>query len=123
AAAPAFETVRMMGSSTGFNRSQFSGSRFSTHAALAVGLARLGLPRSAFRHAEADLGRGLLDELSPDDPDASAAAAALLQVRKLDERLLPLLGRSTLPREQRRLRDELLQERRTLLAGVARRAA
>jgi CHAT domain-containing protein/Tfp pilus assembly protein PilF len=123
AAAPTAEAFRLLAASTGFDRAQFAGARSTTHAALAVGLARLGLPRSAFRHADAALARGLLDDLSPANPDASAVEAARLQLRSLDDRLLPLLGQSELSAEQRLLRDELVQRRRDLLAGVAQLAA
>jgi CHAT domain-containing protein len=122
-AAPAAEVVRVLASASGFDRAQFAGARFSTHAALAAGLAGLGMPRAAFRHAEANLGRGLLDELVGGDPDASAAVAARSQLRRLDERLLPLLGRSALPEEQRRLRDQMLGQRRAVLAEMAQVAA
>jgi tetratricopeptide (TPR) repeat protein len=123
AAAPAAEATRLLASSGGFDRAQFAGSRFSASAALAVGLARLGLPRAAFRHAEASLARGLLDEVAPGEAAASALEAAGRQLRSLDERLLPLLERSALPAEQGRLRDDLLRQRRALEARVAQAAA
>jgi hypothetical protein len=45
------------------------------------------------------------------------------QVRRLDDLLLALLGRSDLPAEKRRVRDELLRQQAALLAGLARRGA
>jgi CHAT domain-containing protein/tetratricopeptide (TPR) repeat protein len=123
AAAPAAEASRVAASASGFDRAQFAGARFSSHAALAAGLARLGWPRSAFHHAEAALARGLLDALADGDPEAAEAVAAQQEVRRLDERLLPLLGRSDLPADQAAQRDGLVRQRRALLARVTRLAA
>jgi tetratricopeptide (TPR) repeat protein len=123
AAAPAAEAARVAASASGFDRAQFAGARFSTHAALAAGLARLGWLRRAFRHAEADLARGLLDALADGDPEAAEAVDAQQQARRLDERLLPLLGRSDLPADQAAQRDELVRQRQALLARVTQAAA
>jgi tetratricopeptide (TPR) repeat protein len=121
-AAPVHEAVRGLTSSGGFGRAQFAAANAPTHEALAVGLAATGLPRLAFRHAEAHHARGLLDDLfggagAAGDEDARG------RLRRLDERLTPLLTSSDLPAERRRLRDELLRQRRSLLAERARQAA
>jgi CHAT domain-containing protein len=72
----------------------------------------MGRPNEAFAHAEAGLARALLDELG----GALAESADLLaQVRSLDRRLLPLLTSAKLSEGQKRLREELTEQRRGLL--------
>jgi tetratricopeptide (TPR) repeat protein len=117
------EASRGLTASAGFDRAGFAGSRFSTRAALAVGLARLGYPRSAWRHAEADLARGLLDDIGGADPGLAEAAPLRALARSLDARLLPLVTRSDLPDEQRRLREELLRQSRRVQHRLARLSA
>jgi tetratricopeptide (TPR) repeat protein len=117
------ETSRGLATSAGFDRATFAGSRFSTQVALAVGLARLGYPRSAWRHAEADLARGLLDDIGGADPSLAEAAHLRALARSLDARLLPLLTRRDLPDEQRRLREQLLRQSRQVNHQLARLSA
>jgi tetratricopeptide (TPR) repeat protein len=59
------EAARVLRAETGFERAQGSSRDISAQSALAVGLATLKQPVNAFRHAEASLARGLLDDLSP----------------------------------------------------------
>jgi tetratricopeptide (TPR) repeat protein len=120
-AAPLQEVVRASATSAGFDRSRFAVHGTSTRINLAIALARLGMPRSAYRYAEANLARGLLEDLGAGQEDMAAAEASRLE--KLDERLEPLLGRADLNAAQRGLHDELLRQRREVLAGRSRRLA
>jgi tetratricopeptide (TPR) repeat protein len=120
---PEQEVARFHIASTGFERS-FTSSTGHSHALLAAGLARLGQPRNAFRHAEFALARGLLDDLASSDPSERDRIANLAaELKSLGHRLVPLLGLDTLPREQLDLRDRLLLRRRNAEANLARLAA
>src|SRR5262249_40359886 len=85
---------------------------------------RLKEPRRAWQHAEADLARGLLDDMGG---ALGEDAALLVQLRQLDERLLPLLGLRQLTLDQQRLRQDLTRQRshvfRRLAADLAARSA
>jgi CHAT domain-containing protein/Flp pilus assembly protein TadD len=90
--------------------------------------ARLHRPADAWAAAEAGLARGLLDDLAaqvalPTDPEAArrqrdrAARQAVLQ-----RELIPLLVRANLNDDQRRRRDQLVQDRAKLDEDSAREA-
>lgn len=96
----------------------------SPHSPLALGLARLGQPCNVFRHAEADLARGLLDDLARDDPaNARRLEALSRRLRALDERLVSLFGQGKLSAKQQRLRQELEQQCRGVTGELSRLAA
>src|SRR5262249_53077343 len=59
---PGLEVARFHKAPSGFDRARASADSGPAHALLAVGLARLGQPGNAYRHAEASLARGLLDD-------------------------------------------------------------
>jgi tetratricopeptide (TPR) repeat protein/CHAT domain-containing protein len=119
ASSPAREVIRFHLASSGFGRAVAAGEKASPQALLALGLARLGQPRQAFRHAEAGLARALLDDLAPDSPPAVQSA----RLRNLEERLLPLFARDDLSPEQRQLRTELARQHREAAAALTREAA
>ncbi len=83
------EAARAMRADTGFERAQGGMADISVQAALAVALAQLQQPRNAFRHAEASLGRGLLDDLAGLSQSQRQRAADL---RVLMAKLEPLLA-------------------------------
>jgi tetratricopeptide (TPR) repeat protein len=114
AALPGLEASRFHAAVTGFDRAVASGRRLSSHALLALGLARLGQPRNAFQYAEASLARGLLDDLAAGSGDRQHLEDLAVRLAALEARLLPLLGveKPTVP--QHRLLEELLAQRRSL---------
>jgi tetratricopeptide (TPR) repeat protein len=117
-----FETGRLEASKTGFDRSLFRAGENSPRAELAAALVRLGKPAEAWRHAERDLARGLLEDLLP--AQASPADAERFQrLRRLDEAVVPLIARAGLDAEQKKQLAALSQERDGLLDEVAREAA
>jgi CHAT domain-containing protein/tetratricopeptide (TPR) repeat protein len=123
ASLPGQEVARFHGAATGFDRATAATSHASPHAMLAAGLAALGQPVNAYRHAEHALARGLLDDLSsvpPADRDRLTALGA--EVRALEVRLVPLLARANLSDEEKALRDQL-QSRRGQLEGELGRLA
>jgi tetratricopeptide (TPR) repeat protein len=124
ASLPGQEATRFGRAETGFDRALAATDHHSPRALLAVGLARLGQSRNAWRHAEASLARGLLDDLAGDD---SAHAARLRSLderqRSLDQRLLHLWGLGKRAPDQERLREELLKQLRALRAERARLTA
>jgi tetratricopeptide (TPR) repeat protein len=109
---------------TGFQRALFNALRDSPRPLLAACLARLGRPLEAWQHAEADLARGLLDDLAArsEKPDQSAATLNA-RLNWLDSLLVPLLAADKLSAEQRKRRDGLVRQRRSLLAARGKRAA
>src|SRR5205085_1143324 len=90
---------------------------------LVVHLLRLKEPLRAWEHAEADLARGLLDDLSPSAEPGAEDSAKLARVDGLNKALLPLLTREELTREELQERAALTQERADLLAQLARAVA
>jgi tetratricopeptide (TPR) repeat protein len=105
--------------SAGFDRAIADTEKASPHAVLAAGLARLGQPRNAFRHAEFALARGLLDDLTGTyTADRDRFAVTTAHLRSVDEQLVPLLGRFALSAEESALRDRLSQRRRALEADL-----
>jgi tetratricopeptide (TPR) repeat protein len=124
ASLPGQEAARFHTAGSGFDRAVATATKASPRAALTVGLVRLGQPCNAFRHAEASLARALLDDLASSGQDeARALARGSGQLRALDARLLPLLGRGDLGEDQRLLRGELIARRRGLLTDLTRLAA
>jgi CHAT domain-containing protein/Tfp pilus assembly protein PilF len=109
------ESARVLRADSGFDRAQGDTRRISVQSALAVGLANLKQPRNAFRHAEASLARGLLDDLSP-LTSAEVARAEQLRWRltKLDPLLASFSGRARLSDEQKAQQETLKQEYRRL---------
>ncbi len=101
---------------SGFDRALLGAGFFTPRDGLVLAHARLGEAGPAWDHAEASLARGLLDDLSG---SLTEDTALLGQVRQLDQRLLPLLGRADLSADQARLRDELSQQRRSLQKRLA----
>jgi tetratricopeptide (TPR) repeat protein len=121
---PDQEAARFFSGSTGFDRALTFTSRESPHALLAVGLARLGQPRNALRHAELSLARGLLDDLTGPDPAERERIGSLTrELDTLGERLAPLLGLAVLSEAQRTQRDQLVHRRRQLETERARLAS
>jgi CHAT domain-containing protein/tetratricopeptide (TPR) repeat protein len=120
ASRPSLEAARIHLSASGFGRSLAGARSPNPHAALAIGLARLGQPGNAFRAAEGGLARGLLDDLAAPAGNDSQEDAALL--RRLDGRLIALYGKA-LTAGQRELREELTRQRRLVLSRLAQRAA
>src|SRR5262249_43693541 len=86
---------------------------------LAVGLARLGQPGNAFRHAEAFLGRGLLDDLAPGSATRQRLKELSARLTSLYHQFLPLVPLPSPARPQRSLREQLSQKRRSLAAQIA----
>jgi hypothetical protein len=124
ASLPGQEAVRFHAAPSGFDRAVAVGRVVSPHQLLALRLAHLQQPADAFRHAEASLARGVLDDLASDSP-AKARQAASLRSRldRLDQQLVPLFGLATVSTDQNALRDELVRQRRETLADLARLAA
>jgi tetratricopeptide (TPR) repeat protein len=124
ASLPAQEAARFHTASSGFDRAIASAGKQSPHAMLAVGLALMGQPGNAFRHAEFTLARGLLDDLAGADPAERQRIAALSdELRRVRARLAPLLARPALSDAQSALRDRLNSRRRELESELARLAS
>jgi tetratricopeptide (TPR) repeat protein len=121
ASLPGQEAARFHLAASGFDRALARSRLVSPHELLAVGLARLGQPRNAFRHAEASLARGLLDDLAA-PAEQSHLASLSAHLKTLDDKLLPLYGKSSLSKDQKRLRDEINRQRRGVLAEKSRLA-
>ncbi len=122
ASLPGQEAARFHAAPSGFDRA-LAARRTSPHRLLAEGLARLKQPGNAFRHAEASLARGLLDDLARSDPAGARRIEALsARLRVLDASFVSLFGRGALSAEQQRLREELARQRRSLSAELARLA-
>jgi tetratricopeptide (TPR) repeat protein len=114
------DTGRLARASTGFDRALVGANYLTPRQGLVLVHARLKEPSLAWQHAEADLARGLLDDLGGAlDENASMRA----QRKKLDERLLPLLTSGKLSEDQQRLRQELTAQRRDLLTRMAKDGA
>jgi CHAT domain-containing protein/tetratricopeptide (TPR) repeat protein len=121
ASLPGQEAARFHRAASGFDRA-LGGYGPSPHALLALGLARQGEPGRAFAHAEASLARALLDDLAPAGKHADLAALER-ELRRLDRRLLPLLGRVKLAAPEKKLREGLLAEHRAVRSRLARLTA
>jgi tetratricopeptide (TPR) repeat protein len=112
-----YDAGRLARASSGFERA-LAGARFLTpREGLVLAHLRLTEYALAWQHAEADLARGLLDDLGG---ALSEDASLLARVQQLDTRLLPLLVLAQPTAEQARLRDDLGRQRRVLQARLAR---
>ena len=109
---------RSRASTSGFDRSLYRVRLVPPRSALAACLLRLGRPLEAWRHAEADLARGLLDDLLP-PAESTADARRRARLGQLDRALLPLLAIEKPNAEQLERRNSLARERDTLLAEQA----
>jgi hypothetical protein len=108
---------RLARAATGFDRSVWGAGYLSPRQGLVLAHAALKEPVLAWQNAEADLARGLLDDLG----DRLAEDAALLrQLKKLEERLLPLVSSSQLDDTHKQLRDDLSEQQRQLRTRLAR---
>jgi tetratricopeptide (TPR) repeat protein len=119
AAAKSQDAARLLAAFTGLER---TGAQRSARPALAAVLARLGLSAEAWQHLEADLGRGLLDELAARQ-DRRLAPGDRARLRELTAELgrLDRLVESTpkgLDHAERARRFQELQRQRTL-DGIA----
>jgi tetratricopeptide (TPR) repeat protein len=123
ASLPAQEAARFHLATSGFDRSIATSDQDSPHALLALGLARLGQPGNAFRHADAALARGLLDDLAENPAHSARLLSLAAALRSVEARLLPLLGRAALSAEQKSQRDELSRQQRRLSSELAQLAA
>ncbi len=121
AALLAVDQSRLASATSGFERSLFRARHLGPRAGLAVAHALLKEPDRAWQHAEEDLARGLLDDLvaSPDRPDQGLK----LRLRQLDDQLLPLLRPGKPSDEQKRLREQLSRQRRSVLEQLGKLAA
>jgi tetratricopeptide (TPR) repeat protein len=110
---------RLARASSGFDRALRGADLLTPRQGLVLAHARLKEPGLAWQYAEADLARGLLEDLGALDEDKALAA----QLRRLDERLLPLLASAKLNDDQKRLHRELSGQRRDLLTRLAKDVA
>ena len=120
------EWGRLQASRTGFDRSLHNVGFISPRSALAACLVRLGKPLEAWQHVEADLARGLLDDLLlTDRSSAGTDVDRRARLQRIDQALFPLLTLEKPDAGQVRQREALTGERDTLLgelaAGAARR--
>lgn len=110
------EAAHRQVAASGFDRELSRTRQATPQALLAMGLARHGQPRNAFRHLEASLARGLLDDsASTSVSEAGTMAALVVRLNRLDDQLLPLVGRQGLSPDQRGLREELTSQRHRVL--------
>ncbi len=123
AALRGYESGRLDSHAAGFDRSVYlSAHRIAPRAALAALLARHAQPRQAWRFAEANLARGLLDDRGP-APSSASRASRLALLAQLDARVVHLLGLPRPSPEQRRQLRAVERQRRGLLAEMAREKA
>jgi CHAT domain-containing protein/tetratricopeptide (TPR) repeat protein len=111
---------RQAAAPAGFDRSLFAATQTQPRLLLSCLLAADGKASAAWRHAEAHLARGLLEALSGTKQGENLSSGELA---KLDARVVPLLGVEKPTAEQRKQRDDLVSQRRALLAAQARRVA
>jgi CHAT domain-containing protein/tetratricopeptide (TPR) repeat protein len=117
---PAAEAARYHVAASGFDRAQATSDQQSSRAALAVGLARLGQPVNAFRHAEADLARGLLDDLTAPSEDVGRSRSLRESLRRIDERLLRSLEKGEPSGRDNKQLEDLSRQRLAVLSEMAR---
>ena len=116
------ECGRIQAAASGFDRALFRAGHLSPRGALSACLVRLGKPVEAWQHAEADLARGLLDDLLP-SAETTADADRRARISKLDQTLLSLLSLEKPDEEQVKRREALAKERDSLLVELAANAA
>src|SRR5262249_8804488 len=116
-----YDAGRLSSAASGFARSRFRADYRSPREILALIHARMNRAEQAWRYAEDNLARGLLEDLNrATDP---LEISIRNQVSKLDESLLPLLGTTKLSEDQKRLREQLSRQRQDLLDLLTKRAA
>jgi tetratricopeptide (TPR) repeat protein len=120
---PGQEVARFHSAPSGFDRAVATSRGLSPQVLLALGLVRLHQPAAAFRHAEAGLARGLLDDLAELTPEAGRIAALRDRLDSLDRQWLSLFGHDILSADQQALRERLADQRRQTIAQLARLAA
>jgi tetratricopeptide (TPR) repeat protein len=116
------DLARLDSARSGFDRAAFQATRSPVRRFLAAALLRLGKPLEAWEQVEADLARGLLDELAAPDGEGPSSGPLPARLKLLDARLVALMGRAEPSPEEKRRRDELARERRRVLAELARQA-
>jgi tetratricopeptide (TPR) repeat protein len=114
------DVARHSAAPAGFDRSLFAATQAQPRLLLACLLAREGKHAEAWRHAEAHLARGLLEALSGTKQAEDLHSSELA---KLDERIVALLGLEKPTAQQQKERDDLVRQRRALLAAQAPRMA
>jgi tetratricopeptide (TPR) repeat protein len=114
------DVSRHSAAAAGFDRSLFAATQAQPRLLLACLLAGEGKAAEAWRHAESHLARGLLEALwggrEREESDSGELA-------KVDARIVTLLGVAKPGAEQKKERDDLVEQRRALLAARARRVA
>jgi CHAT domain-containing protein/tetratricopeptide (TPR) repeat protein len=111
---------RHSAAAAGFERSLFAATQGEPRILLACLLAAKGKAAEAWRHAEAHLARGLLEALTPTISVGAADKERAAELARLEEQVVPLLGKEKLTGEQEKERDDLLNRRRRLQAEMAR---
>jgi tetratricopeptide (TPR) repeat protein len=104
----------------GFDRSLFAATQTQPRLLLSCLLAAEGKATEAWRHAEAHLARGLLEALSAGKQAEDAGSGELA---KLDARIVAVQGLEKPTAQQQKQRDDLVSQRRALVAARARRVA
>jgi tetratricopeptide (TPR) repeat protein len=98
---------------SGFDRALFRTNAFSPRAGLALCLIASNKHAEAWHHAESDLSRGLLDDLSSDKESADELALRA-EIDAINKQLVPFLISSKLEADASKQRESLLQQRKTL---------
>jgi CHAT domain-containing protein/Tfp pilus assembly protein PilF len=111
------EFGRFHAGNSGFDRSRFKSGFLPLRHGLAACLVHDGKPHDAWMHAEAYLGRGLLEDLDASKVDADRERLA--QIEALNATIVPLLAREELPESDRKLRDSLVAQRARLDVELA----
>jgi CHAT domain-containing protein/tetratricopeptide (TPR) repeat protein len=114
------EVGRLNAGHSGFDRSLFQANVFLPREGLAACLVRQGKAAEAWAQAEADLARGLLEDLNTDR--TSEDREGLTRIQAINARLMPLLARQELDPTDHKLRDALLGQRANLEAEMAKAA-
>jgi CHAT domain-containing protein/tetratricopeptide (TPR) repeat protein len=114
------EFGRLNAGLSGFDRSLFRAEHLSPRVGLAACLVREGKPAEAWAMAEANLARGLLEDLDADN--AGEDRERLSRIQAINARLVPLLAPNDLSQADRKRRESLLEERVKLEAELAKAA-
>jgi CHAT domain-containing protein/tetratricopeptide (TPR) repeat protein len=121
---PGQEAARFCRAASGFDRAIASAEHIDPQQLLAAGLAVLGKPAAAFRHAEAALSRGLLDDLAfSTSTDGKRLETLQSELAGLDKDLLPLFGQGRLSADGKARRAHLVERRQGVVAELTRVAA
>jgi CHAT domain-containing protein/tetratricopeptide (TPR) repeat protein len=116
---PGHEVARFHKARSGFDRALAERGHNHPRQVLALCFARLHHPGNAFAHADASLGRALLDDLLG-DTEVSALAR---QLAHLDESLVKLYGRAGLSKEEQVRREELAKQRQKVAFEMVKASA